>query len=69
MLQKLPIALAQAKAGNSFKNLLNEIRLIYIFCIEQNKLLMKITTLHNSIYFAHYLSFYYPINLKNKINM
>ena len=32
MLQKLPIALAQLKAGNTFKNLLNEIRQIIYFC-------------------------------------
>ena len=29
MLQRLPIALAQVKAGNTFENLLNEIRHIY----------------------------------------
>ena len=28
MLQRLPIALAEAKAGNTFENLLNEIRQI-----------------------------------------
>ena len=28
MLQRLPIALAQVKAGNTYKNLLNEIRQI-----------------------------------------
>ena len=32
MLQKLPRALAQLKAGNTFKNLLNEIRQIIYFC-------------------------------------
>ena len=32
MLQRLPIALAQVKAGNTFENLLNEIRqIIYFF--------------------------------------
>ena len=32
MLQRLPIALAHVKAGNTFKNLLNEIRqIIYYF--------------------------------------
>ena len=39
MLQRLPIALAQIKAGNTFKNLLNEIRQIIFFYIKQNKLL------------------------------
>ena len=39
MLQRLPIALAQIKAGNTFKNLSNEIRQIIFFYIKQNKLL------------------------------
>ena len=42
MLQRLPIALAQVKAGNSSKNLLNE---THIPCIEQNKLLRKYITI------------------------
>ena len=40
MLQKLPIAIAQVKPGNTFENLLNKHKL-YIFCIKQNKLLKK----------------------------
>ena len=40
MLQRLPIALAQVKAGNNSENLLNEIRL-FIHCINQKKLLKK----------------------------
>ena len=43
MLQRLPIALAQVKAGNNSENLLNEIRQI-IPCINQKKLLKKYTT-------------------------
>ena len=39
MLQRLPIALLQIKAGNSSENLLNQIRKIYILCVEQKKLL------------------------------
>ena len=39
MLQRLPVTLAQIKAGNSPENLLNEIRQIIFFCIEQKKLL------------------------------
>ena len=39
MLQRLPIALLQIKAGNSSENLLNQIRKIYILCVEQRKLL------------------------------
>ena len=38
MLQRLPIALKQVKAGNTSENLLNEIRKIIYFCIEQKKL-------------------------------
>ena len=45
MLQGLPIALAQIKAGNTSKNLLNEIRQIIILCIEQKKLLKKCITI------------------------
>ena len=42
MLQKLSIALAQAKAGNTSENLLDEIRqVICILCMEQEKLLKK----------------------------
>ena len=33
MIQRLPIALAQIKAGNTSENLLNEICQIYILCI------------------------------------
>ena len=45
MLQGLPIALAQIKAGNTSENLLNEIRQIIILCIEQKKLLKKCITI------------------------
>ena len=41
MLQRLPIALAQVKAGNNSENLLNEISQIVVLCINQNKLLQK----------------------------
>ena len=40
MLQQLPIALAQVKAGNSSKNLLNEIRQI-IYSLYQSKEVAK----------------------------
>ena len=43
MLQRLPIALAQVKAGNNSENLLNEIKL-FIHCNNQKKLLKKYTT-------------------------
>ena len=39
--QRLPIALAQVKAGNNSENLLNEISQIVVLCINQNKLLRK----------------------------
>ena len=46
ILQRLPIALAQIKAGNNSKSLLNEIR--QIICINQKKLPKKcIITLLN----------------------
>ena len=41
MFQRLPIALAQVKAGNTSGNLLKEIRQIIYSRIEQNKLLKK----------------------------
>ena len=41
MLQRLPITLAQIKAGNTSENLLNEIRQI----IKNYKLLKKYTTI------------------------
>ena len=40
MLQRLPIALAQVKAGNNSKNLLNEIRQI-IYSLYQSKEITK----------------------------
>ena len=39
MFQRLPITLAQAKAGNTSENLINEIREILYLCIKQKKLL------------------------------
>ena len=39
MIQRLPIALAQVKTGNTSKHLLKEIRQIYIPCIEKKKLI------------------------------
>ena len=44
MLQRLPRALAQVKAGNASENLPNEIKQTYIVCIEKKKLLKKYTT-------------------------
>ena len=40
MLQRLPIALAQVKAGNSSESLLGK---LFILCIDQNKSLKKYT--------------------------
>ena len=39
MLQRLPIALAQVKAGNNSGNLLNEIRQLFILCINHKKIM------------------------------
>ena len=46
MLQRLPIALAQVKAGNDSENLLNEIRQI-VYSLYQSKQITK--KVHNSI--------------------
>ena len=43
MLQRLPIALAQIKAGNNSENLLNEIRQIAYSLYQSKKLLKKYT--------------------------
>ena len=40
MLQRLPIALAQVKAGNNSESLLNEIRQI-VYCLYQSKQIIK----------------------------
>ena len=40
MLQRLPIALAQVKAGNNSESLLNEIRKI-VYCLYQSKKITK----------------------------
>ena len=44
MLQRLPIALAQIKAGNNSGSLLNEIRQLFSLCITQKKLPKKYIT-------------------------
>ena len=44
MLKRLPIALAQIKAGNNSESLLNESGRLFILCIDQKKLLKKYTT-------------------------
>ena len=45
MVQRLPIALAQVNAGNTSENVLNQIRQIINYLIEQNKLRKKYTTI------------------------
>ena len=42
MLQRLPIALAQLKAGNTFENLLNEIRKIIYFLYRAKEITKKV---------------------------
>ena len=44
MLKRLPIALAQVKAGNNSESLLNETDRLFIHCIDQKKLLKNYTT-------------------------
>ena len=41
MLQRLPIALAQVKAGNNSESLLNEIRQIIVYSLYQSKQITK----------------------------
>ena len=46
MLQRLPIALAQVKAGNNSESLLNEIRQIFYSLYQSNQCTKKV---HNTI--------------------
>ena len=45
MLQRLPTALAQVKAGNKFENLLNEIRQIMCSLYRKKEVTKKYTTI------------------------
>ena len=45
MIQRIPIALAQVKVGNTSENLLNKSGKSYILRIEQKKLLRKYITI------------------------
>ena len=42
MIQRLPIAVAQVKAGNNSKNLLNEIRQIFFSLHQSNKITTRV---------------------------
>ena len=44
MLQRLPIALAQVKAGNNSENLLNEISQIVYFLYQSKEITKKVYT-------------------------
>ena len=51
MLQRLPTALAQVKAGNTSENLLNEIReIIYSFCCAKEITEKVYNNIMNAIY-------------------
>ena len=52
MLQRLPIALAQVKANNTFENLLNEIRQI-ICSLYQKKKLLKTKVIKQNGYYIY----------------
>ena len=45
MLQRLPIALAQVRAGNTPGNLLNQVGQIIYYLIEQKQLMKKYATI------------------------
>ena len=47
MLQRLPIALAQVKAGNNSQSLLNEIRQIVYSLYQSNEITLKNIQWHN----------------------
>ena len=50
MPQRLPIALAQVKAGNNSENLLNEIRQIVYSLYQSKQITKKDIQPHNGIY-------------------
>ena len=50
MLERLPIALAQVKAGNNSESLLNEIKQIVYFLYQSKKNHKKSIQQHNRIY-------------------
>ena len=45
MLQRLPIALAQVKAGNTSENLLNEIKQIIYYLYQEKEVAKEYTTI------------------------
>ena len=49
MLQRLPIAIAQVKAGNNSENLLNEIRQIVYSPYQSNEITKKVYNLMKSL--------------------
>ena len=49
MFQRLPIALAEVKAGNNSKSLLNEVRKI-VYCLYQSKKVTKKVSNNNQIH-------------------
>ena len=50
MLQRLPIALGQIKAGNNSEGLLNEIRQIVFSLYQSKKSLKKYTTTQSNLF-------------------
>ena len=64
MLQRLPIALVQVKAGNSSQSLLNEIRQIVYFLYQLKKITKKV---YNNIIKSKKLKRWVPCLLTLKI--
>ena len=50
MLQRLPIALAQVKAGNNSESLLNEIRQIVYSLYQSKQITRKVYSIHSTTY-------------------
>ena len=66
ILQRLPIALAQVKAGNTSENLLNEIRQIIYSLHRAKEITIK---LYNNIMNSINLLIYNEFNIMNSINI
>ena len=66
MLQRLPIALAQVKAGNNSESLLNEIRKLFILCINRNTSLKKYTITKSNLFNVCIKNRYYICELRKQ---
>ena len=65
MLQRLPIALAQVKAGNNSESLLNEIRQIVYSLYQSKQITKKVYNIFKSIH-GNYKNGYYTYEFRKQ---